>query len=64
MSRPFKCDGPGCDTWYRTCESYEKDSTVTVKWNGAGDKPQKLHFCSWDCNLAYGMAFTQRTEQV
>ena len=65
MGRPVACDGPSCNTWYRTKESYESDGTVTVKWNGVPrSRPKKLYFCSWDCVLAFGMANTMRTEHV
>ena len=65
MSRPYACDGPTCNTWYRTTPGFRKDyAALTVIPNEARSPDEHLHFCSWDCVLTYGMANTTRVEIV
>lgn len=48
MSLAWHCDNPnGCDSWILTSDDMDNYGFIEVSFG------HKVHFCSWDCVMAY-----------
>ena len=53
MSSGIHCDGPACDTWAFMDFDHTKNFLTVFDGVSASYATMVLHFCSWDCVLAY-----------